>query len=429
MYWNRSGKFEYICDVVDGLIKHKFYIDGKCVALPTAMFGKAITVKQLLSESYGFWGPENPDRDELVWDLATKPVKTKKIWDLDSNPAKKFYKYFGVKPSAAVKYINGAVYCATIKPYIKYSDLWRVGKKPINIGVYKCVVQNWDLIQQAEKDGLKHLVPFIALTGLSPQELRKLYGKGLWKKISGNSYTRNVLLAKKGVFSEVVEKIVDIPSTLLKTPKNPNILHWIAKTENVPLKSTLNRSNRDYRLLYDQVSDCMRMKSDLGQPFSFSWSRRRMVEEHENATRHFRQMREERWAKQDAEYKKRLNKAQTRNLSDTYKTTNWDSCGVTANLLTTYDEIIDEGNKMHHCVGSYAMQSMEGEYLVLHLEGDNYKSTVGLHRTGASKALNSSNWSIQQHYGVCNDYKVPESHKELVHIALKDLNDKNNIED
>lgn len=417
MHWNRSGKFEYVTDFVGGSVTHKLYVDGKEVNLPKQVLGKPLTQKSVLAANSVYWGPENLAEVEeaaMTWSPTPSTTKVKKIWDNNKAPAKAFVTKFGVKASTVAKYLNGAVYSSTIKPFLSYSNLWRVGRQIVPY-YYDLVVSNWDLIEQCEKDGMKHVSAFVAYTGKTPQELKKQFGKGAWKTICANSYTRNILLAQKYLrFGELC--FLDVPSTLLNT-EAPDVMFWVAKSTKKTFKSVLK--HRDAKLLFHKVLDCRRMKETVGQPFSLDWSARRMEEEHDAVTRYMRVHYEQIREKSDAAYKLKMEAIRAKSLKDKYQNTKWSYDGVYANLLLTYEEIQDEGSKMRHCVGSYAVESMEEKYLVVHLESKDYKSTLGLNKASAAGWY----WRIQQHYGVCNDSNVPQNHKDLANIVLKELND------
>ena len=415
MNWNRSGKFEYEIEAQDnGNIRHSFYIDGKHIRLPLDMFGKKLKTSVLLNCNGFGWEYDSSFEDEFAW-------YSKKIYKKDKIPAKEFIKTYGVSPAVVARVANAAYYKAAIKPYTAYRSLWYTGKK-INNNLYSLVVRNWDIIQQAEKDGLKHITPFIAYWEKSPTELRALFGKGVWKKLSSNSYTRNILLAQKMLFSWQGGKILtfdlEVPSTLLRSSVNPDIAHYVFKNSEKSMRDVLKafKKTTEERKLLDIVRDCKRMKVQLGQPFSLNWSPRRMEEEHNNSSRELQRRREEERAAYDQTYREKLEKAKSKNLADFYKVNKWQEDSISARLLTTYDEIVAEGNTMHHCVGSYALDVMDDEYLVVHVESEEYKSTVGMRKS-------ETYWQIEQQYGICNDYKVPEAHKSMAQKVLKELND------
>jgi len=60
--------------------------------------------------------------------------------------------------------------------------------------------------------------------------------------------------------------------------------------------------------------------------------------------------------------------------------------------LRTVGEVVEEGETMHHCVGSYARRAEQGHSFLFHVEHDNQKATIELNREGF----------VQQAYGPRN---------------------------
>ncbi len=112
---------------------------------------------------------------------------------------KVFHRYFG-----SSKYFIKALKAKTLEHFI-----YRLDEKTIvqNCFVYKYkgyrtainyrlnnYYRNISLVEQAKKDGLQHLIPFVIAFEKSPKQLKKQFGKGIWKRLCMNSKTRNLLL-------------------------------------------------------------------------------------------------------------------------------------------------------------------------------------------------------------------------------------------
>lgn len=400
MLWNRCGNLKYEVDYDDGVIRNKIFVDGREISLPPSILGQKYTAKKILCAN-GYYGKMR---------------------------AKNFLKEYAVPASRVASIANAGLFKATIKPYMELSSLfYQSGRK--NDNLYLKVVKNWDLIQEVNNDGLKNILPFIAYLGKTPQQLRNDLGKGLWKKVCANSYSRNILLAQKvngqriGLrqtdnVKPILQGLIEIPSTALRVKDEPDAFYWAARAVGVPLKKAikgLSTQGSDIRKMYDLARDTKYMLQTMRLPFSLNWSVRRMKEEHDSAMGARAAYYEAKRIASDAKYAKELEKAKSVDLSKKYKTTSWEHDEVRVNLLTTFDSVKNEGDLMHHCVGSYAMRVANGDYLVLHIECGSYKSTCGLERI-------EDGWRFGQHYGVCNDPNVPESHRKAADEAMKSLN-------
>lgn len=389
MFWNRCGELKYEAGYVGTKVTHNITVDGKPINLPSCPVGQKYTAKKILS-AHGYYG------------------KTGSMG---------FLKKFAVPASRVAQIANAGAFKATVKPYMEFSSLlYKNGR--VDQHLYTLVVENWDLVQETKQDGLKNIIPFVAYFGENPQQLRKRLGKGMWKKVCGNTYSRNILLAQKSLLADL-GNFVDLPSTVLRTTWKSDFVYWVARQQSVPLAKAIKavgKRGSDFRKLYDTVNDCHLMAQANNLPFSLSWSARRMKEEHDNLVRLEQTLADQRRAEWDKQYAAKLEKARTVNLADRYKTTNWVKDGAQARLLTTYDEVRQEGVLMHHCVSSYAMQVADGEYLVLHISSNEYESTCGMFKSNGK-------WYIQQHYGACNDSRVPKSHYDVVNLAITELNE------
>lgn len=77
----------------------------------------------------------------------------------------------------------------------------------------------------------------------------------------------------------------------------------------------------------------------------------------------------------------------------------FEHAGLTYKELLTSKELKEEGNRMHHCVGTYAEDCVSGYTRIFHVEGE------GLPPRGATAELynyTTDGWNIRQIYAVCN---------------------------
>ena len=76
----------------------------------------------------------------------------------------------------------------------------------------------------------------------------------------------------------------------------------------------------------------------------------------------------------------------------------WTTERVTVRALRTVGEVLDEGKRMHHCVGSYASDALAGRKVFCHVECDGDPYTMELRRSGEGERL-----VFQTLLGPCND--------------------------
>lgn len=393
MYWNRSGKITAE-PVFAPIVGFDYFIDGKKVH--TTQSVSKLTFETLYRKV----------------SLHHKPTKMDNKWII---PAKEFYKKFGATPAAVVKWINGHMFHTMVLPHKHLSFLFR--EKKIQSESLFEVIENIDIVNQMISDGQKNLIPIIKSLGwVSVSSAKEAVGKSNWKKLCKNSAHRNKLIAKQldmrnvgQLVSEVVSGVIDVDSGALdyKCGSAPEQSTWLKKECKITYKEMQKWTGeaRRFKLLW---ADTQRMARQRGREFNPMWSVRRMQEEHDAL---FAEMNAAMTKYQRAVPQEILDK----DLSKDFSTTTWELNGVRASLLTTYDRICKEGRDMKHCVASYAEQSMDGRYLVVHIDGDVEATTVGYHIIGKRGI------QLSQHYGKHNADVRSQNHKDLVEIVQRSL--------
>lgn len=411
MYANRSGK---ITVELHEDMTATGYIDGKKI-YKGSIFQK-ISARVL---NKGKWDTNiEVSPAETSDDLWHKPARKAKF---HNNPSKEFYKEHSVTPTQFCKVFNAAVYKSAILPYKEFAPLYFRNKSKVP-GKFKAVVKYHDLLKQAVKDNQKNILPILANCGKTPQELKKEFGKGLWKKLCGNSFYRNNLIADTTEVYEVSQKW---DSGALKGAF-PHARHWAKNTCKVPY-SKMTRTTEEVTLFLDTE----RLANQVGLPFNENWSKLKMKEKHDEYMNIQIQARDEERKKRDEQYRLRIERLQSVDLSKVYSQTVFELEGVTATILTTYDQIRKEGVEMHHCVGSYAESCVNGSYIVLHVTGDGEETTIGLHEksygwNGCSIDQKDTEpklrFELSQHYGKYNSPVKSEKHKAIVEVVIEYLN-------
>lgn len=431
-YANRSQEFSAEFDD-EGTMT--FMIDGKVVTkLPP--WQKA-TRKSLTGK---FW-EVTPAKNK--WEICGDSFKETPVLNhlnervvVHKNGNKEFFKEYGVTSKQVFPVINAIQYKMAILPYKDYFKLFKTNNS-INPTKYRDVINSFELLEQARKDGIMNITPFIAAEGKSPQELKKKYGKALWKKLCGNTFNRNLAISRiyyidgRGVGGEAFlkrfEKLSDIDTTalFLRYGAVPEISHWIRNKKIVKYvdMNPHGKDREEYLKWNNIVRDTRRMAAELGLHFTFNWSSRKMKEKHDEYARMYGERQDILRRERDEKYRKEMEEIEKIDLSDIYPVLEWTHEGVNAKILTTYKQIRTEGDVQGHCVGSYGVHAMEMAYAVVHLESESEKTTLGLNVSEVIKEGELEYiFFFNQHYGVYNQPVKSQKHRELQEIIIKSLN-------
>lgn len=337
---------------------------------------------------------------------------------------KEFNETYGITAAKAKKVINGVYYSNVYAPHKKLVDTFCYGYGgKINTRLFRRVMENKRVVEQYEADGLHNLTPFAAYWGKSTKEMRELVGKATWKGLCKNSFTRNLLLAKKAVGGSsglfptpshnamtYLKALKDVPSTLLRTSHvtHASAALWISN--NHPYKSLqeLLRQGAAYSRLERLYTDTRRLANALASPFSDKWTLNQMQARH------------------DA-YSDELNSRRDKAEKTTYDTLakiplrEGSLQGYSYKLLSSDYEIKQEGKEMHHCVGIYSDQVAKGKYLVYsvrHPEDKDRRYTLGI---SVTEYEGIARFKLNQHYRVCNE-NVSTEESEISERLISELN-------
>ena len=407
-YWNRSGEVTVELDA--DKFEATLYIDGKKVL--SNLFWKKLTTKGLVR---GLWEVRETNetyQKNTKWGLTQLRKK-----EVIRNGYKYFTATYGVRPTRVVKIFNAAVFKNAIIPYKEYFPLFYQSKSIVPAQFIK-VVKNAELLEQATKDGQKNILPLILTQELPPQKLKSVFGKGVWKKLTRNSFHRNKVL----VNYKDIQEVLNYDSTALKigywgwSPK-PSAHHWLKHVVGVPYSK---HKGSDASMKLTTYSDTKDMAARLQLPFNEKWSLRKMDEKHAEYSRLQQRLAEQHRIMRDKDYAERLAKLKAIDLSTFYKQTTWEKDGVTATILTTYERIVEEGSEMHHCVAGYAERCLNKDYVVVSLTDGTTRTTLGVH---ADLGIDSSyRFSENQHYGKCNSRVEDERFISLANEVITSLN-------
>lgn len=293
---------------------------------------------------------------------------------------KKLHENFGSKITLR---LNAALYNTFIKanfPRETYFAMSRNGRHwdTFSPNMVEKALRNKHMIDQAVKDKTINLIPLMLEFQEDPQQLRKRFGKGLWKQLSHTSKTRMKHLAPLLRYSTEV--------TSLRTGILPLVSSYhltdLEMEDYLLTAAKVAPRIKDFAQTFDIVRDTMRMAERAGTEVNLNWSWRRWQEVHDRMS----------WEVARDRYPSK------KFAEDCVFTQN----GYSFTLLTSQADIAMEGTTMRHCVASYAHTASQGKYAVFKIEGKE-RATLGLTIEVAqiipSRVFHAS---LQQCYGYCN---------------------------
>lgn len=390
--------------------------------------------------------PEKPIlwvKGKLIQRYSWKKVKARELmssvgWSgRKKETAKDFYKHFGVPASVCAKFLNNGLFKMSVGAVQEHKELCYIRRQlSPNRTIKVCGMK--EELDQALKDGIKNITPFIAGLEMNPKQLKEHFGNANWKAICKNSFSRNLAIAEAlhttrrdgpgGLQEKMpIESLLNTPSSVFKYNRLiqiPELATYMNKKCKISFKELQQNKNRETHRTFQLIRDTENMAIRYGEKFSYEWSWRKMQEKHGELSRIAIYKQAELRKQQDAKYSTTLREG---------KQTVWEKDGVKATFVDTYTGILEEGVNMHHCVGSYAWHCYENLYAVIHLEGDGEKTTLGVHMspevgqvvggTGpVSGPTGRFQYSLNQHFGVGNEHVKSEKHSMLADYVIEWLN-------
>ncbi|AHK11115.1 PcfJ-like protein [Shewanella sp. phage 1/4] len=329
-------------------------------------------------------------------------------WEPNGQHYKKFTSQYKITPSAFMKVHNAIKTQQWIDPVRELSKrlCFMFNGKP-NPSLMEKLHTQLPIIKEIQNDEIDNIIPISFLLGLSPQELKNTLGKGLWKKLCRNTFTRNNLIAKTYRMggdgrggAERLEILNQFPSTVLKRGFNSPVQFSEA---GVWLCNNKLHHEENIRHIQNIFNDTQSMASQVGKKFTpAKWSLLQLEEKHEE---YLEMINARKYSPQALPSMKNITVKE-----DEYK-------GYRINLLESPLLIRNEGTKMHHCVGSYTNRVAMGEYLVYSVTKDEKKtSTLGIN---IKKLAGKTIYSLAQQYGHCNSYVKGEEADVASYVIAK----------
>ena len=301
---------------------------------------------------------------------------------------KAIYSITGRNSYNLLKQINALMHKVFIKPIPRQILLDHCfgGRGKLQPARVNLVLSRLQLLQQAYDDNNRHISPILLYTGKPAHELKQEFGKGPWKSICSNSFSRNKKIAQildnrvrrdiqdQSEWKKIILAADQLPSSLIR----PRLIAFRDEGFQAGAKWCgihLRGKYKDVRLIDSYAQkyvDTLRMITQLALPESelkkvIKWSPRRLTEEHDALSR----------------------RVLMRAYSDDPFT--WiDDLGIGDFHYSGYDVVVLksplsmklEGENMGHCVGSYADHVAQGLYITFSvLKNGIRSSTIGLYRT------------------------------------------------
>jgi hypothetical protein len=325
--------------------------------------------------------------------------------------------------------LNGAMYRAYVVPIrdlinrFAYND----DSRNKNHEIVKHLVNRAQFIRGFEADNCRNTSAF-GLVFDGPKESKDALGKPLWKRLRGNSRTRNDLIVK--VLSKAwplwdgwevkphhIRTVSEIPSTVLrKTSSCASIVQSVLSVSTLTGMDDLMKrivlgykgQLKNFHLAWPAslpglISDTHRMCQRLGQTFNPRWSFRRIKQEHDEMA---------------LEITKRESSPEPIEAMEKYpQTLNYK--GVVATLFKSCRDIAVRGLQHHHCVAVYAKRVEKDDYVVYSLEGKGLSSTLGISTNPAHRHIEAL---FSQHYHAWNQTVKDEDFIKLAGMVIKAVN-------
>lgn len=358
--------------------------------------------------------------------------------------SKSFTEHYGITPTAFKRVFNKIMRDLWITPVEEWAMQYGFSctGKPQALRLVH-IHKHLDKLDQAKADGIENVAPLILATGKTPEELKKEFGKSLWKRLCKNSKSRNRHLSRvcilvsghsDGRYGARVESLQRLPSAILKKGGNfqffgnEDITAYFIK-QGVTATSLIKGRGK-WSGKYRTLADTRRMARQLNLPISWDWSYEKWEEKHDEYTEITTAGK---FSKEPYEALEGIPKVLV-------------ECGFTAKLLQSPYAMQTEGKKMHHCIASYSGQVERGGYVAYHVEDEHgVESTLGIPLMKKQHIKGKLGVGLMQHLGHCNKTlknpnlvafhkkvkeKIAESlNKELISALEYDTLEEENIGD
>lgn len=275
-------------------------------------------------------------------------------------------------------------------------------------------LESSDEIKKMIKDNQDHLVMLCVFSQLNINEIKKILSPLSWKNLINNKFECN---------SKLYQAYLKVPSNFFKcinalyTLDDKNTVQLFLKRMKEQFHKDLlteiqyikihNLNEESFNNLTN-VTDAKRMALEQGRDFNIKWSPKRMKREHDDLSRQAKLFMY--GIAPDTVFK--LSETAENVLSNKIKNPK-----LKYKVLTKGINYVEESEKMHHCIASYAKEAVRGEYITIHINNDEYDATFGI------RVVNSKTLMADQIKGISNNNDIPQEIEEMKNTILSVLNE------
>lgn len=379
---NRHIHWSY--DLSDGIGQLVFYIRDEVLWKQERVFGYPTKFELAKGCEPEFNGPEKlfADKFQMI-DFDAEPKKTRRK-SMSKSIDQAFYERWGVTRSAAMKIIRAVVIKTQYEPIREYDSIWKPGRvfngnmerKGCTRSQYAdMVLKATPILEQMKADGQGNIMPLAVLRQSNASELRNLFGKNPWKRISKLTRTHNKMIAELTIDEGIELSSRNYSYALVHKRVSKNFdRHMGLKPLAIAYTDTLIKEQGSAAAaLRVDIRDIYRTAmyiNDMyiaGVQINPQWSTRRIKEEHDKWMIEERDRLAAIKRKEEIEYQGEFATNTPRMFGD-----------IKATILNTVESIEIEGKVMGHCVGTYSRRAFKGEYRVVRIERNGYTCTLGL---------------------------------------------------
>lgn len=309
---------------------------------------------------------------------------------------------------------------------MKYA--WRHWSKSFNPGTLDRITKRLPLLKQLHADGLAHLEPFAIWQGYSPEKARKVFGKGLWRTLSANSNSRNTLIAK--LLDDIVSTfprhageanedeiktgaryLSTLPSTVLAAFESSKALHGTYRGASVADTVTYERllaikESRTWKETCSFLLDGVAVEFNADPPQRAIVRMAEVVDAYVGVSHKAKPLTIQQIARRHhdvMEATRRAAELRREGLLDVkLDPIELHKGDISAFRITTYEEILNESDAMHHCVSAYWGQVADEHSVIFSINKE------GKHVATAEVAWafpaheDAPTWRLNQVRGPCN---------------------------
>ncbi len=326
-----------------------------------------------------------------------------------------FTQQFGITPSRARNLVNKLLFKLWVVPYkdVIFKLAYRGFEKRLDDQVVREFWDNIEMIIPALEDKQESLVPLLMGGGVTVCGIKSRLTKRQWKKLIQSSVHRAKMISNSPLELEFILK-ENICNNLLRV----DYLRTGYEIERSVIREVNRIATRErfrsckirLQRQYNIIADTFRFHRELekqeifqqrvGKLTASGWER-----VHDNLA-------EELLLKKDKQYatpfRHRFSKPAAR-VADTFTD---ESEGVVVTYLNTPAALRIEGDKMHHCVGTYSRICKVGGSVIFSIQTPKYSSTLQIVLDGFNQNP-SDRVRVGQHYGSCNSKVSSDLHNNL----------------